>query len=273
MGPSHLKLKIFAVCALLLLGVSSMFNGVYRITAPASVEGAVRHMLVAPQQGYIKEADARAGDVVSKGQLIAQLDDRDLQLEIKKWEGEKNKLQKKYQEALALRDRIKLSVTLAQIEQADAELQLVVGKLSRTSLRSPINGVVVSGDLSQSLGAPVETGQILFEVAPLDRYLVVLEVDEFDVADLAAGQPGLLIIAALPRTTFAVTVRKIVPVAVADGGRNYFRVEATLDDTTNMLRPGMEGVAKVELGERTLIWIWTHSLIDRLRLWIWKVGF
>jgi RND family efflux transporter MFP subunit len=272
MGPTRLKLKIFALCALLLLGISSLFNGEHRITAPASIQGAIRHMLVAPQQGYVKHAEARAGDQVMKGQLIAQLDDSDLKLELRKWQGEKNKLQKVYQEALALRDRTKLSVARAQIEQVDAELQLVEGKLARTRLESPIDGLVVSGDFSQSLGALVETGQVLFEVTPLDSYLVVLEVDEFDVASLEEGKSGQLIIAALPQSTIPVTVSKVVPVAVADDGRNYFRVEATLDEPTELLRPGMEGVAKIDMGQRKLIWIWTHSLLDRLRLWIWAAG-
>ncbi len=272
MGPAYLKLKIFGLCALLLLAISSLFSGVYRVTAPASIQGEVRHMLVAPKAGYIEQAEARAGDLVKKGQLIARLDGRDLGLELRKWQGEKNKLQKVYQEALALRDRTKLSVTLAQIEQIDAELELVKGQLRRSTLESPIDGVIVSGDFSQALGAPVDMGQILFEVAPLDSYLVVLEVDEFDVAGIKAGQSGKLIIAALPTETIGVTVSKVVPVAVADDGRNYFRVEATLDDPTLLLRPGMEGVAKIEMGQRKLLWIWTHNLIDRLRLWIWAAG-
>jgi len=36
------------------------------------------------------------------------------------------------------------------------------------------------------------------------------------------------------------------------------------------LRPGMDGVAKVHVGERKLVWIWTHSLFDWLRLNIWS---
>ncbi len=271
-GSTHLKLKIFMVTAVLLLVVSSFVEGEYRVTAPATIEGAVRQMLVAPQEGYVKQAGVRAGDLVKKGQLIALLDDRSLQLEYKKWQSEKNKVEKEYQEALAKRDRTELSLLRAQIEQLDAELRLVEGKLARTRLEAPFDGVVVSGDLSQSLGAPVETGQVLFEVAPLDRYRVVLEVDEHDVAGLEADKTGQLVIAALPQTTLAISVRQIVPVAVSGEGRNYFRVEATLDEPSSLLRPGMHGVAKVEMGQRKLLWIWTHALVDRLRLWAWSAG-
>ena len=273
MGPSYFKFKVFAGCVTLLLLVSAIFNGEHRVTAPASIEGAVRYMLVAPHEGFVEQSNARAGDVVVKGQLIAQLDDRGLQLELQKWQGEKNKLQNLYQEALALRDRAKLGITMAQLDQANAEFGLVEGALGRTRLTSPIDGVIVRGDFSQALGAPVDTGQVLFEVAPLESYRVVLEVDEFDVAGMETGKSGQLIIAALPGSTFAVSVQKVIPVTVSSEGRNYFLVEATLDQPSLLLRPGMEGVAKVTVGQRKLIWIWTHGLVERLTVWFWTVGF
>jgi RND family efflux transporter MFP subunit len=272
LGSTHLKLKIFMVSAILLLVGSSFIEGEYRVSAPATIEGAVRQVLVAPQEGYVKQAGVRAGEVVEKGQLIAVLDDRSLQLEHKKWQSEKNKVEKEYQEALAKRDRTELSILRAQIDQLDAELRLVEGKLARTRLEAPFNGVVVSGDLSQSLGAPVQIGQVLFEVAPLDTYRVVLEVDEHDVARLEAGKAGQLIMSALPQTLFAISVSQIVPVAVSGEGRNFFRVEATLDEPSPLLRPGMRGVAKIDMGQRKLFWIWTHNLVDRIQLWFWSIG-
>ncbi len=44
------------------------------------------------------------------------------------------------------------------------------------------------------------------------------------------------------------------------------RVEAA----TAALRPGLEGVAKIEVGRRRLVWIWTHELFDWIRLWAWS---
>jgi multidrug resistance efflux pump len=201
------------------------------------------------------------------------LDDRNLRLERQKWQSQRNKIEKEYQDALAKRDRTELSVLRAKIDQVDAELSLVDEKIERTRLRAPFEGIVVSGDLSQSLGAPVETGQVLFEVAPLESYRVVLEVDEHDVAGLDAGKPGHLIIAALPQTSLAISLDRVVPVAVSGEASNFFRVEASLDEPSSLLRPGMRGVAKVEMGQRNLLWIWTHAVFDRIRLWAWSAGF
>ncbi|PKN35162.1 MAG: hypothetical protein CVU61_04100, partial [Deltaproteobacteria bacterium HGW-Deltaproteobacteria-19] len=57
----------------------------------------------------------------------------------------------------------------------------------------------------------------------------------------------------------------------AEEGKNYFRVEAMLDNMSPRLRPGMEGVGKIEVDRRLMISIWTRGLIDwfRLRLWSW----
>jgi hypothetical protein len=42
-------------------------------------------------------------------------------------------------------------------------------------------------------------------------------------------------------------------------------------DAPAHLQPGMEGVAKVDIDRRRLIWIWTHEIVDwlRLKLWAW----
>ena len=42
-----------------------------------------------------------------------------------------------------------------------------------------------------------------------------------------------------------------------------------LDGGADAIRPGMEGVGKIGVDRRKLAWIWTHALIDRLRLALW----
>jgi hypothetical protein len=66
------------------------------------------------------------------------------------------------------------------------------------------------------------------------------------------------------------TLTKITPVTVAEEGRNSFRVEARLLESGLHLRPGMEGVAKISTGQRSIMWIWMHPIIDWLRLAAWK---
>jgi hypothetical protein len=64
-------------------------------------------------------------------------------------------------------------------------------------------------------------------------------------------------------------VEQITSVARAEDGANIFRVEASLANAPELLRPGMEGVGKIDAGRERLVWIWSHEIIDWLRLWIW----
>ncbi len=107
-------------------------------------------------------------------------------------------------------------------------------------------------------------------MAPLEGYRIILKVDEREIADIITGARGELVLSAMPGRLLPLTVERVTPVSVADEGRNYFRVEASLEGETRALRPGMEGVAKIRAGRRTLVWIWTHELIDWFRLWLWS---
>jgi hypothetical protein len=49
-----------------------------------------------------------------------------------------------------------------------------------------------------------------------------------------------------------------------------FRVEASVQGAATQLRPGMEGIGKAVVGERSLLWIWTHGFVDWLRLALWS---
>ncbi|NNL67863.1 MAG: HlyD family efflux transporter periplasmic adaptor subunit, partial [Myxococcales bacterium] len=271
LGPDRTLAKAVLATAASLIVILAIFPATYRVGARATLEGRVQRARVAGVEGYLAEANARAGDVVREGDVLARLDDRDLGLARRRRLSEKTQLEQSYREALAARDRSQVSILRAQIEQADAKLALVDERLARTEVVAPFDGVVLEGDLDQSLGSPVELGSVLFEIAPLDGYRIVLEVDGRDIAQLEPGQSGRLALSGLPGETLPLAVERITPVSTSEDGRHFFRVEATLEEPHDGLRPGMEGLAKVEVGRRRLLWIWTHGLLDwlRLRLWSW----
>jgi multidrug resistance efflux pump len=261
---------IAGICILIFYALT-LIPGTHRIGSPARLEGLVQRAIVAPIEGYVAESRARAGDTIKKGAVLGAIDDTDLRIERDKWLARSAQYDKEYRAAQAARDRSEANVLRARLAQARAELDLVEEQLSRTVLVAPFDGVVAEGDLSRSLGSPVERGEVLFQVAPLDRYRIVLEVDETEIDEIDAGQKGWLKLTAQPGGDIAMIVERVVPVAVSEDGRNFFRVEARLEKPIDSLRPGMEGVGKIEVGRRSLLWIYTHSLFDwlRLRLWSW----
>lgn len=269
-GPGHSVVKAATLSSLLMLLLVVFVEGEYRIDARASLEGRVQRAVVAPFEGFLAEAGVRAGDIVEQGQVLCRIEDRDLQLEHAKWSSEQAQLLQAQREALANHDRGEISILGTRLQQVQAKLDLTAEKLARTRLIAPLAGLVVSGDLSQSLGMPLERGQVLFEIAPLDSYRIMLEVDERDIAHLAAGQRGRLALAGLPHDVQAFTVQRILPIAAAADGKNFFKVEAVLEEDHARLRPGMQGVGKIDAGQRKLLWIWTHRMVDWFRLLLWR---
>ncbi len=270
-GPGHLVLKMAAVLVATMLIAFATITGNFHVTAKAMLEGEVQRAAVAPFQGFLQTAPVRAGDVVQNGQVLATLQDHDLRLERLKHLSHREELNNQYRKALADRDAPKVEIAAAQLRQVEAELELATDKLARTQIVAPFDGVVVTGDWSQHLGAPVEEGKVLFEIAPLDTYRIVLQIDERDIAPMVVGQQGHLVLSAMPNETIPFTVDKITPVSTPKDGRNFFRAEARLTTPSSQLRPAMEGVGKIDIDQRRLIWIWTHDAFDwvRLKLWAW----
>lgn len=269
-GGKDVALKLYTLAAVALIFFFSFATTDYRVTAQATLEGSVRRVITAPRDGFVASANLRAGDLVAAGQVLATLDDRELRLERLKLDSQRAQLDKEYRAALASHDRSGAAIVSAKLEQVIAQIALADEQLERTRLTAPFAGIVVAGDLSQSLGSPVEHGQVLFEVAPLDSYRVILQVDERDIGEVANQQHGKLTLTGLPDIALPFTVTQIVPISTARDGRNFFEVEAVLDGEQPRIRPGMEGIGKIHVDQRKLLWVWTHELIDWLRLLLWK---
>lgn len=269
-GPDYFGRKLVGGALVLLVLFFSTVSGDYRVTSPAVLEGLVQRSVVSPFEGYLASQRVRAGETVEEGDVLATLDDRDLSLERLRWFTTHRQRLAEYDRALAEGDRAEANIIRAQIDQATARIQLLDEQLARTRIVAPFTGIIVAGDLSQSVGATVERGQELFKITPLDAYRVILEVDESDIEAMQVGQSGTLRIASIPEQPLDYSVERITPISEQGDGRNYYRVEARLAAPIDAIRPGMKGIAKTYVEERLLIRIWTEKFTDWVRLKIWK---
>lgn len=277
-GPRYLGRKLVALLVAALVAFFSVATGQYRIIARAELEGGELRVMAAPFNGYIATAEVRAGEQVAAGDLLATLDDRDLTLEQVKLSTERAQTLRERREAAAEHERATVRILTAQLEQADAQIRLVKEQLERTRIRAPFDAIVVSGDLSQSLGAPVQQGEQLFELTPRGSWRIRLAVPEPDIDDVEVGQTGTLLLSALPEQSLPIDLTLITPVVEVIDGQSTFSVEAEFGEGADSagalpqaLRPGMAGVGKIDVGERRLIWIWTRGFLQwvRLKLWSW----
>lgn len=270
-GPTHAMRKLAVLLLAAATAASLLITAPYRVTADASLQGSERRAIAASYDGYLQASDVRSGQAVQAGELLALLDDRELALERLRRETERAQFARQYDDALAARQPALANVIRNQIEQADAQIALLDERLQRTRITAPFDGFILSEDLSQRIGSVVNRGEVLFEISPLDGYRIILQVDERMIGDLEVGQTGEIVFTAIPRDVFPIEITAITPVAQVRDGMNRFTVEADLTDASDdRLRPGMTGIAKVEISRQSLLELAMRPISDWFHLARWR---
>lgn len=272
--PRYLAAKLISLLFIGVLMAANFITVTHRVTASAELIADQRRVITAPFIGFIDSVHVSVGDQVKAGDALLDLDTTDLELQRAKWQNGINSAKAEMRSAMASHDRKDMAVSQARQEQARAQLALVDQQIARSQLLAPVDGVIVTGDLSQSTGAPIDRGVTLLEIAPAEGYAVHLLVDETEISRVAVGQPGKLSLKASPGDALAFEISAIHPIAQPFDGMNRFRVEARLIDgltaDSGSLRPGQTGIGKLAVGEASLYWIWTHRFAQWARQLAWQ---
>ena len=280
LGPKHTWLKVAAIVVFVLLGFLVFAKGQYRVESPFTIQAVERRLVSAPFDGLLAAVKLRPGDPVKAGDVLAEMDTQELRLELSSKQHERAATTAEANAYRAEDKRAEESKARAQLRGIEADLALIQHKLDQSTLRAPMDGVLLKGDLVQQIGAPVQTGNVLFEVGPLQQLRAELQVGEDQIGDVVAAlrragrAGGQMATEAQPDKKIEFTVEQIVPVAEVKDQRNVFRVRVRLDgvdlaDRHAWLLPGAEGVAKIDIERRRYAWIWTRELVNWVRMRLW----
>lgn len=268
-GPKHTWLKAGAIAGAVFLAFATFVPLPYRVDATFIVRAEKLLHMPAPFDGYLGTVKVRPGDLVRTGDELLRLDTSDLVVELASALAEKQRHSSEAEKAEADRKLADLRAARALEAQAEARVNLIRYRLGRAVMTSPFDGVVVEGDLRERLGAPVRAGDVLLKVSQLKGLYVEMRVPERDIDLIAASRKAEIAFTTRPEDTFAVNIERIEPSAVADRDGSVFVVRGNMPGSAEWLRPGMTGIAKIESGRRSLLWMATHRLIDFLRLKLW----
>ncbi len=267
-GPRHTAKKLVALLILVVFVLTAAVPIPSRVKGTMEVRPEVGRAIVPPFAGFLKSFDARPGDEVTEGQVVATLETRELLLSLEEQLERRATLSTQRDNALARGELAEARQYEAQLEEVQAAVDLISQRVSLSELRSPIDGVISRGDLEKLVGAPVDASKALFEVVgPGVR--VLIDVDERNASRVRVGQKGWVASRARPGAELPITVTRVNPVAQPREGANVFVVEATLDEVPDWLRPGMTGTARLNDGWSTLLWELSRPMVDAFRMWAW----
>ncbi|HVU63201.1 MAG TPA: HlyD family efflux transporter periplasmic adaptor subunit [Phycisphaerales bacterium] len=275
-GTKHTVWKVVGVAVIAAFLFVCLYKTTYRPSADATLEPRVRRIVSIPFDGVIKSVGAgtEPGMHVTKGQELAELDKTEYVLGLKNAEGKVEQARTQAAAARKAKEQGKAATAEQQQVQAQAEADVYKYRIERSSIESPIDGVVIAGDPKERVGSTMKLGDPLFQIAPLDDIIVVAKVDERDIAlikrayDKGKGT-GEVMTKARPDEAIPFEIERIVPLSSAVEGKNVFEVRCRLTKVPDWFKPGIEGIAKFNTEPRSLIWIGTRRVLDQIRLWLW----
>lgn len=225
----------------------------------------------------IDQAQYRASAMSSEANLQSLLYDRDVaQANLQQAEYDYQKARESYDDELIPESDLQrarssyeaaqagLKASQERVEQARAALEGARDSLSKTTIRSPLDGVVTSLPIHEGEVAVIGTmnnpGTVLMTISDLGEMDADLAVDETDIPRLAVGQPAALTIEAYQERKFDGVVREVgsspiqpgSDVATRTGTTTAeaidFEVKVTVLDPPGGIRPGFSVTAEIETG-------------------------
>jgi HlyD family secretion protein len=152
-------------------------------------------------------------------------------------------------EAAVARARAALASAQAAVAQAQATLDVQQTDLSKATIRSPIDGVVLTAPVraGQTVAASLQAPLLFTLAKDLTHLQVDLAVDEADVAQVQEGQTATFTVDAWPGRTFRGRVTQVRYGARTIGGVVTYETLLAVDNPDLALRPGMTATAAIEL--------------------------
>lgn len=270
--PGGTRRKVLAAGLLIAAAWVIFGKTEYRLAVPCKVQTTDDLQLSAPFEGAIAEAFVRPGDEVTAGQALVCMDTDAL-------ESQRDKLLAELRRAdiVTVQASMNGNVAEAAESQADSEiakvqLKVIKQKLADATIRAPSDGVILEGRLEARLGEVVSLGEPLLRFAPAGRWDVDILVPDSSAAEIQIGQTANVAVSARPEITSPMRIVQINAASQVEQGQNVFAAEAEFEGSPpKWLRAGMTGVARVEVGQRPVWWVWAHRVIDSVRLQLWKL--
>jgi RND family efflux transporter MFP subunit len=226
-----------------------------RTTCPVVLETVAQRLIAAPFEGVFDRSLVLPGQRVEKGQVLGRMDGRELRTRIAACEADITKASKSRDVNMAAGKLGPAQIDRLEMERLEHELSVFMLRLEQVEIRSPIDGIVVTGDLRKYESATVKVGQTLYEIAPLDQLVAEIAVPEEDLEQVSEGAELSLWLDAAPGSKWDGKVERVHPRGELRDSQQVFVAETTLTNDQGELRPGMKGQTTI-LGPRSPgIWL------------------
>jgi HlyD family secretion protein len=248
------------------------------IVSEATASGQVEPINVievkSKSSGQITEMTVETGSLVSRGQLLIQLDPRDVQQQLSQAVADsvaaaaklavsgaqKERNDKMFQDKIITAQEYESSQldyanSVAAMIRSRSAVDIAKQRVEEADVRAPVAGTIIEkpvslGQVIASATSSASGGTVLLKMADLTKVRVRALFNETDIGAVVPGQPATVTVDAFPDRPFGGIVEKIEPSAVIQSSVTMFPVLVTLDNREGLLKPGMNGEVTVLVERR-----------------------
>lgn len=215
-------------------------------SSTATLEAEDEATVVSKVRGMVTEINVEEGNFVNADEVLAQLEDEQLELEAKRAKATMDRLKNELIRKEELFNKNLISAqefenAKYEYQAQKSEYELAQLKIKNSKIRAPIKGVI--SDRLIKVGNMINTDQEVFEITDFDPILAVLKVPEHEMSKIEKGQQALLQVDAIKNETFEGKVLRVSPTVNPETGT--FEVTVSIRDESKQLRPGMFGRVRI----------------------------
>jgi multidrug efflux pump subunit AcrA (membrane-fusion protein) len=247
-----------------------------------------RVKIVPEISGRIEEVFVREGQAVKKGDAIARLDTSTLETQLKGALEEKLGATAEAERFRGLNEPAGMEIALTRVRAAEAKAQGLQRDITSATLRSPIDGVVLTKDIELSRGVFVQAGADFTVVGTTESWDLQVHLQEKQVGrvekllDETKQVPVRFILYTHNTHELGGVLEdrsQLSQIAYPHQRENALQENAfiltlsdvqTPPDVRTALRPDLTGRASITFGRKPLIVLWARNIGQWFRLkWVW----
>lgn len=241
----------------------------YTISVPLELQPVTRRYVAVPFDGPLKTCHVRPGDVVAQGELLAEIDPREIEYELAGVRSQWEQAEQTRKSSIAEHDFAAGQIAQWETQRLESHSEMLAQRQTKLEIRSPVAGMIVSGDWRSSEGMPLSRGETLFEVAPLDTMVVHLWIPEPEIAHVREDMTVKFATHSAPDHIRVGKIRHLHPKAEIQEHKNVFIAEVRIENSNGRMQPGMRGYATIYAETKSIGWNWFHrpwyALCDLVR--------
>lgn len=240
----------------------------YNVKAACELHPLNHRYVAAPFDAPLDQCVVEPGDMVDKDQLLAVLDGREVRLGLSEVASDLNRAAREQDMHRAKGEYGAAEVARLQMQAHESRKEMLEYRSEHLEIRSPCDGVVVSGDWKKSVGVPMKIGENMFEISPLGHMIVEVGIPEDDITHVAIGQEVTVQLEAYAGDRWTGKLIRVHPAAEVRENEHVFIGEVEIDNPELRLRPGMRGHAKIETAAHPILWNVFHKPWNKAIAWL-----